>query len=93
MPELNYKIEAAAPLPFAAVPQLGFQLSVTDADSSPSPIPAIALRCQIRIEPARRHYQIAEKERLLDLFGEPSRWGHTLPRTSLDPRKSDRAPL
>ena len=39
---------------------------------------AIALRCQIRIEPTRRRYGAAEQERLLDLFGAPERWGQTL---------------
>jgi hypothetical protein len=78
MPELTYKVEGAAALPFAATPQMGFQLRVTDADPVPSLIPAVTLRCQIRIEPARRRYEAAEKERLLDLFGEPSRWGQTL---------------
>ena len=33
---------------------------------------------RVRIEPGRRSYQPPEKERLLDLFGEPSRWGQTL---------------
>jgi hypothetical protein len=78
MPELSYKIEGAAPLALAATPQLGFQLRVTDSDPAPALIPAVALRCQIRIEPARRRYQVSEKEKLLDLFGEPSRWGQTL---------------
>jgi hypothetical protein len=39
---------------------------------------AIALRCQIRIEPARRGYGEQEAERLLELFGERGRWGDTL---------------
>ena len=47
-------------------------------DDEPTTIPAIALRCQIRIEPTRRRYAPAEQERLLDLFGEPERWGQTL---------------
>ena len=42
-------------------------------------IHAIALRCQIRIEPHRRRYSSAEQaKRLLELFGEPARWGDTL---------------
>ncbi len=58
-----------------------FKLRVSEAvppGASPTPIQAIALRCQVRIEPARRHYEAAEKERLLDLFGTPERWGQTL---------------
>ena len=39
---------------------------------------AIALRCQIRIEPHRRRYSAAEAERLHDLFGDPSRWADTV---------------
>src|SRR5271169_1307420 len=41
-------------------------------------VEAIALRCQIRIEPARRHYSDEEAERLNDLFGETQRWADTL---------------
>jgi hypothetical protein len=41
-------------------------------------IHSVALRCQIRIEPAKRSYDEVEKAGLLDLFGEPHRWGQTL---------------
>ncbi len=41
-------------------------------------VEAIALRCQIRIEPARRRYADDEAERLNDLFGETQRWADTL---------------
>ncbi len=43
-----------------------------------TPIHSVILRCQVRIEPARRSYSAAEKERLRDLFGSPERWGQTL---------------
>ena len=39
---------------------------------------AIALRCQIRIEPHRRRYTASEAERLHDLFGDTSRWADTV---------------
>ncbi len=42
------------------------------------PIHAVALQCQIRIEPGRRGYTSPEQEKLLDLFDRPSRWGQTL---------------
>jgi hypothetical protein len=76
MPDLTFIVNKAEPVPFAASPLLNFTLAITDADSQP--IHAVALRCQIRIEPARRAYQESEKERLRDLFGEPSRWGQTM---------------
>ncbi len=42
------------------------------------PIAGVSLRCQVRIESARRRYSAAEQARLHDLFGEPERWGQTL---------------
>ncbi|MGW2276166.1 DUF6084 family protein, partial [Streptomyces yangpuensis] len=62
--------------PYAAGPTLVFRLRITaDPDTR---VHAMALRCQIRIEPARRGYGPAEAEGLADLFGERSRWGTTL---------------
>jgi len=61
---------------YAAGPTLVFRLRVTAADNAH--VHALALRCQIRIEPARRGYAPAEADGLADLFGERSRWGNTL---------------
>ncbi len=36
------------------------------------------LQCQIRIEPARRQYTPKDQASLLDLYGAPERWSHTL---------------
>jgi hypothetical protein len=78
MPDLTFQVVEAAPLPFAASPHLVFKLRIADVEAPAVPIPAVALRCQIRIEPAGRRYDAGEQERLLDLFGEPARWGRTL---------------
>jgi hypothetical protein len=59
-----------------ATPALSFALTITERTNAR--IHAIALRCQIRIEPQRRRYSPAEAERLSDLFGDPSRWADTL---------------
>ena len=61
---------------YAATPSLTFQLAITER--SGVKVHAIALRCQIRIEPHRRRYSAAEAERLHDLFGDPSRWAETV---------------
>ena len=42
------------------------------------PIHTIVLRCQIRIEPARRKYSDAEATKVEDLFDTRERWGQTL---------------
>jgi Family of unknown function (DUF6084) len=77
MPDLQFRIESAESVPFAAVPMLGFRLRVEDSSAS-TVIHSIALHAQIQIETPRRRYSSAEQERLLDLFGEASRWGQTL---------------
>ena len=39
---------------------------------------ALALRCQVRVEPLRRRYDDREAARVVDLFGERARWGRTM---------------
>ncbi|MEU0392186.1 DUF6084 family protein [Streptomyces sp. NPDC006208] len=62
--------------PYAAGPTLVFRLRITA--SQQARVHALALRCQIRIEPARRTYDATEAAGLGDLFGERSRWGSTV---------------
>jgi hypothetical protein len=76
MPDLSFAIQGVEPAQFAAVPLLNFRLRISGAGETP--VHAVALRCQIRIEPTRRQYEDTEKQRLRDLFGEPSRWGQTM---------------
>jgi hypothetical protein len=78
MPDLNFQIEGAGPQRSAATPQMLFRLRVREAGTPATPVHAVVLRCQVRIEPARRRYGPAEQERLLDLFGTPERWGQTV---------------
>ncbi|MFJ3836637.1 DUF6084 family protein [Streptomyces sp. NPDC090054] len=61
---------------YAAGPTLVFRLGITAGPGVR--VHALALRCQLRIEPARRGYATAEAEGLADLFGARSRWGNTL---------------
>jgi Family of unknown function (DUF6084) len=77
MPELNFQVEKAEAVPFAAAPMLTFKLRI-DQSGEAMPIHAIVLRCQVRIDPAQRRYGATEKEKLLDLFDTPDRWGQTL---------------
>jgi hypothetical protein len=59
----------------AAAPTLRFRLGVSEP--SGREIFTIALTAQINVEPARRAYDPATRERLVDLFGEPERWPAT----------------
>src|ERR1700722_1822263 len=77
MPDFQFKIESAESVPFAAVPIIAFRLRV-DNSSAHQAVHSIALRAQIQIETPRRKYSTAEQSHLLDLFGEPQRWGQTL---------------
>jgi hypothetical protein len=81
MPDLSFQVVKAEPEPFAAGPLLHFKLHVSQKyapGAEPASIHAVTLQCQIRIEPAQRRYGNPEKERLLDLFDKPERWGQTL---------------
>ncbi|MFD5426094.1 DUF6084 family protein [Streptomyces sp. NPDC127084] len=60
----------------AAGPTLVFRLRITASPGTR--VHAMALRCQLRIEPARREYGDDEASGLTDLFGERPRWGTTL---------------
>lgn len=76
MIDLAFRIERAAPVPSAAVPEVNFRLQVVGPVAQV--VHAVTLRCQIQIEATRRHYDEAEQHRLVELFGEPDRWSHTL---------------
>ncbi|AJT62169.1 DUF6084 family protein [Streptomyces chattanoogensis] len=76
MTDLSFDCTGVRADPYAAGPTLVFRLRITAAD--PARVHALALRCQIRIEPARRGYASDEAEALTDLFGDRSRWGSSL---------------
>jgi hypothetical protein len=73
VPDPTFEVLAAEPVAHAAAPTLRFRLRVSDA----RPLHAIALSAQINIDPARRSYDEATRERLVELFGPPERWAST----------------
>jgi hypothetical protein len=74
--ELAFDCVAARADKYAVVPAMTMVLRISETTGQR--VEAIALRCQIRIEPARRRYSDAEAQRLCDLFGETQRWADTL---------------
>jgi hypothetical protein len=74
--ELVFDCVGAHAEPYAVAPSMSLTLRI--AETTGIKVDAIALRCQIRIEPTRRRYSDAEAERLNDLFGDTQRWADTL---------------
>jgi hypothetical protein len=76
VPDLEFRVEGAEVLKFAAVPSLLFKLRIENGEEEP--IRSVALNTQIRIAATQRHYDAMEQERLLEVFGQPNRWRNTL---------------
>ena len=77
MPDLDFEVESADVLPYAAVPTILFRLGVQNAVGGEE-INSISLRTQIRIAATQRRYDPTEQEKLRELFGEPHQWKDSL---------------
>ena len=73
--ELTFTVVDVAPEPYSVSPVLTARVGV--GASTDDPVHAIALRCQVRIEPLRRSYSDDEAAGLADLFGPRERWATT----------------
>ncbi len=76
MPELDFSVDGAEALAFAAQPMIVLKMRVTAPGGEA--VRSVSLAVQVRIAATQRAYAAVEQERLLDVFGEPSRWGQTL---------------
>jgi hypothetical protein len=77
MPDLEFGVLDAEALPFAAAPTILFKVQLRNQVEGEH-IHSVMLRAQIRLEVTKRHYNAETEARLLELFGEPARWGQTL---------------
>jgi len=73
--DMTYTVLDVAPEPYSLTPMLSARIGITTSDDTP--IRAIALCCQTRIEPLRRNYSDDEAAGLTDLFGPRERWANT----------------
>ncbi len=77
VPDLDFSVEGAEVQEFAAVPSLTLQAAHREPGRRAHPV-----RLSEHPDPDRRRRSdttsAAEQERLLELFGEPHRWGETL---------------
>jgi hypothetical protein len=76
MTDLRFSVTGAACEAHAAVPTLMFRLLAEEL--SGTKVHALALRCQVRIEPARRAYNAEERAKLYELFGDAGQWGSSV---------------
>jgi hypothetical protein len=74
-PDPEFAILGARTVRYAAAPMLALDLQVTEP--SGRQVYMVALTIQLMIEPARRRYDGATRERLVELFGAPERWAVT----------------
>jgi hypothetical protein len=74
-PEPEFAVIAARTVRYAAAPMMTLDLQVSEP--SGRPVYMIALTIQVMIDPARRRYDDATREKLLELFGPPERWSVT----------------
>ncbi|MGD9620404.1 MAG: DUF6084 family protein [Mycolicibacterium sp.] len=72
---VTFAVLEVAPEPYAVAPILTARIGI--AATGDTPIHAIALRCQVRIDPLRRNYSDDEASALTDLFGTRDRWSST----------------
>ncbi|HEY7286885.1 MAG TPA: DUF6084 family protein [Vicinamibacterales bacterium] len=76
MTPLVVSVLDARPSPHTAAPGISFRLRIEQM--SEKRVHALALRCQVRIEPRGRGYTRDEQTRLYELFGDVSQWDRTL---------------
>lgn len=74
-PDLEFEIVSARPVDRAVAPTLSFGARVSDR--SGIGVYTIALTVLFTIEPGKRGYSATDRERLVELFGEPERWAST----------------
>ncbi|AQT80963.1 hypothetical protein B1R94_19420 [Mycolicibacterium litorale] len=73
--EVTFSVLGVRPEPYSVAPMLAAGIGISTTGEAP--IQAIALRCQVRVEPHRRPYTDDEAAGLLDLFGPRQRWADT----------------
>jgi hypothetical protein len=77
MRDLNFRIIGIEAATNGLTPLLLFKLEIRNSEANER-IHGVLLNAQIQIQPAQRSYNADEQEKLVELFGEPKRWGETL---------------
>jgi hypothetical protein len=72
IPEPVFEVTAVRHMEFAAAPTMVF--TARASEPAGRAIESMALQVQVMIDPARRGYDAATRERLAELFGPPASW-------------------
>ncbi|HLI60048.1 MAG TPA: DUF6084 family protein [Solirubrobacteraceae bacterium] len=72
IPAPEFAVLGATHLRFAAAPTMVFEVTATEPGGRE--IQSMSLSVQVMIDPARRGYDAATRERLIELFGPPAGW-------------------
>jgi hypothetical protein len=73
--DLDFAVLGARSVRYAAAPMLTLDLEISETGGRE--VYMVALSIQLMIDPARRSYDDATRERLVELFGAPERWAVT----------------
>jgi hypothetical protein len=76
MPDLDFQVTGVEAASRGLSPFLHFKVQVTGGKNEV--VESLILQAQIQIQCAQRIYNPAEKEKLVEIFGTPERWGQTL---------------
>jgi hypothetical protein len=76
-PELEFTVRDGGVLEHAAVPTLRFAVSIGTVGAA-AQVKSVALNVELRIAATRRRYKEGERDRLVELFGQPEEWGRNL---------------
>jgi Family of unknown function (DUF6084) len=74
-PAPTFTVVGARTVPVSGMP--AFELLVEVEEPSGAPVYTINLHTQVHLEPSRRTYDDASRERMVELFGPPERWSAT----------------
>jgi hypothetical protein len=77
MPDLSFEVINAEVAAYSVLPLLIFKMRIAN-EIEEEQILNINLKCQIMLAVTQRRYNVEEKAKLQELFGEPERWGKTL---------------
>ncbi|HEX3718480.1 MAG TPA: DUF6084 family protein [Verrucomicrobiae bacterium] len=77
MPDLEFQVTGVEAATRGLTPLLHFKLEISNKPEKET-IQAVMLHAQVQIQTPQRAYNADEKEKLVELFGAPERWGQTL---------------